>query len=172
MCLLITIISNFFNGMPGSRTPAAGLFQIALLPSLRAGWALYKPHPWGPTPRFLPPMCSYGQHAPSSSFQQDSALVAQFVSQRSDVSEEYTTWNDALSYESRPKKLTLGQLVYKEDVSAVTNERAPLLPKPSVTRITEAYEGSDDHSNHDRDYRHIFLDEVKTLSRYTLPVFG
>jgi len=48
-----------------------------------------------------------------------------------------------------------------------TDERSPLLPKPSpVSPITEADEG------HDSDYRRAFFDEVKTLSRYTLPVFG
>ena len=128
-------------------------------------------------------MCSYGQHAPSSSFQQDSALVAQFASQdhferdhhalaSSDIPEEFTAWNDTICYESRPKNPTLGRPMHKEDIINYTNERAPLLPKPSVSGINEAYEDSDDDSNHDRDYRRIFFNEVKTLARYTLPVFG
>ena len=62
--------------------------------------------------------------------------------------------------------------MHKEDVFSVTNERAPLLPKPSVSRINEAYEGFGDDSNHDHNYKRAFFDEVKTLSRYTLPVFG
>ena len=121
-------------------------------------------------------MSSYGQHAPSSSFQQDSALVAQFASQDrdapSDISEETAAWNDTIPYESRPKRPSIGLPVYKPESFTSTNERAPLLPKPSVPRITEAYEGSVDSSDQDFHYRHTFFDEVKTLARYTLPVFG
>ena len=129
-------------------------------------------------------MSSYGQHATSSSFQQDSALVAQFASQdqadrdrRSiapyDLPDEVAAWNDSLPYnQSRPKRPTLGRPVHKEDL---TNERAPLLPRPSVSRINETYEGGccDGHdSDHDFDYRRTFFHEVKTLAKYTLPVFG
>ena len=52
------------------------------------------------------------------------------------------------------------------------NERSPLLPKPSsVSPINETYEGHNG-PGHDSDYKRIFFDEVKTLARYTLPVFG
>ena len=128
-------------------------------------------------------MASYGQHAPSSSFQQDSALVARFASQDqaerdrralapSDLPEEFFAWNDTPSDGLRPNKPTLGRPMYQEDILSLTNERAPLLRKPSVSRINETYESSDDHSDHDHDYRRAFFDEVKTLARYTLPIFG
>ena len=128
-------------------------------------------------------MSSYGQRAPSSSFQQDSALVAQFASQDQverdhcslpppDVAEEFAAWNDTIPCESRPNKPTLGRPMHKEDAFTFANERAPLLSKPSISRINEVYEDSDDHSNHDLDYRRAFFEEVKTLARYTLPVFG
>ena len=124
-------------------------------------------------------MSSYGQRAPSSSFQQDSALVAQFASQldhrpsTSTAPEEVAAWNDAIPYEPRPKKPTMGQLSDKPDTHISTNERSPLLPKLSpVSPINETYEGSDSCLSHDFDYKRTFFDEVKTLSRYTLPVFG
>ena len=127
-------------------------------------------------------MSSYGQHAPSSSFQQDSALVAQFASQDhpagrdphpfapSDIPGD-VVWNDPVPYESRPKRLTIGNPVHKPEAHTSANERSPLLHRPSVSRISEAYEGGDG-SDHDFDYRRTFFDEVKTLARYTLPVFG
>jgi hypothetical protein len=128
-------------------------------------------------------MSSYGQHAPSSSFQQDSALVAQFASYdhperdprssaSSDIPEAAAAWNDSIPHERRPKRLTIGGSVYKPEAHASTNERSPLLRKPSVSRIREAYEGGDGRSDHDLDYRRTFFDEVKTLAKYTLPVFG
>ena len=128
-------------------------------------------------------MSSYGQHAPSTSFKQDSALVAQFASQdqaerdfRSRAPfndpEEVAVWNDTTPYESRPRKPTIGRPVLNENKLASTNERTPLVSKPSISRIHEAYEGSDGDSHHDFDYRRMFLDELKTLARYTLPVFG
>lgn len=128
-------------------------------------------------------MSSYGQHAPSSSFQQDSALVAQYASQvysereprsysHSDVPEEIAAWNDTTLYESRPKRLTIGLPVHKPEPPNATDERAPLLRKPSVSRINESYEGVDDPLSHDFDYKRVVIDEVKTLARYTLPVFG
>lgn len=128
-------------------------------------------------------MSSYGQRAPSSSFQQDSALVAQFASHEhaerdnripvsSAVPEELAAWNDTTYYQPRPKKLTIGRPVDKPETRPSTNERSPLLPNPcSVSPINETYEGHDRHV-HDSDYKRIFLDEVKTLARYTLPVFG
>lgn len=126
-------------------------------------------------------MSSYGQHAPSSSFQQDSALVAQFASHDyylegdprsftpSDTPEEVIAWNDS---ESRPQRLTIGRPTHKLEAPASTNERSPLLSKPSIPRITTTYKGGDGGSDHDFDYRRTFSDEVKTLARYTLPVFG
>ena len=128
-------------------------------------------------------MSSYGQHAPSSSFQQDSALVAKFASHDqlerdprpftpSDIPEEVTAWNDSFLHESRPKRLTIGPPVHKPEAYASANERVPLLHKPSVSRINETCEGGDHRSDHDFDYSRTFFDEVKTLSRYTLPVFG
>lgn len=129
-------------------------------------------------------MSSYGQHAPSSSFQQDSALVAQFASYDhpganprsfapSNIPEEAAAWNDSIPHESRPKRLTIGRPVHKPEFHASTNERSPLLRKPSVSRINETYEeGIVDRSGHDFDYKQTFFDEVKTLARYTLPVFG
>jgi len=126
-------------------------------------------------------MSSYGQHAPSSSFQQDSALVAQFASQDHPERDPHPSapsdiprnviWSDSVPYESRPKILTIGHPVHKPEAHTSTNERSPLLHKPSVSRISEAYEGGDG-SNHDFDYRRTFFDEVRTLARYTLPVFG
>ena len=128
-------------------------------------------------------MSSYGQHAPSSSFQQDSALVAQFASRDyaerdprplapSDIPEEVAAWNDTALHESRPSRLAIGQPVHKPEPYISANERSPLLQKPSVPRINETHESSHDGSGHDFDYRKIFFDEVKTLARYTLPVFG
>ena len=125
-------------------------------------------------------MSSYGQHAPSSSFQQDSALVAQFASYErdhrsiapSDISEEFAAWNDTIPYESRPNKPTIGRPMQKPETYTSTNERAPLIPKPPISRINETYEGGNDGSGHGSDYRRMFFDEVKTLARYTLPVFG
>ena len=128
-------------------------------------------------------MSSYGQHAPSSSFQQDPALVARFASQvpverehcslpATDVAEEFTVWNNTIPHESRPKKPTLGRPVHKEDTSTFANERTPLLSKPSISRINEAYEDCGGRSNHDLDYRRAFFEEVMTLARYTLPAFG
>jgi len=127
-------------------------------------------------------MSSYGQHAPSSSFQQDSALVAQFASRDhylegdprsftpSDIPDEVVAWNDS---ESRPKRLTIGRPTHKLEAPASTNERSPLLSKPSIPRITTTYKGGDSGSDHDFfDYKCAFSDEVKTLARYTLPVFG
>jgi len=123
-------------------------------------------------------MSSYGQRAPSSSFQQDSALVAQFASHEHaerdnhiPAPEEFAAWNDT-TYQPRPKKLTMGRRTDKPEARISANERSPLLPKPcSVSQINETYEGQDGRG-HDSDYRHTFFDEVKTLARYTLPVFG
>ena len=54
-----------------------------------------------------------------------------------------------------------------------TNERSPLLPNPSpVSPNNETYVEGDSCPSHDFDYKRTFFDEVKTLSRYTLPVFG
>lgn len=128
-------------------------------------------------------MSSYGQHAPSSSFQQDSALVAQYASQvyserdprscsHSDVPEEIAAWNDTTLYESRPKRLTIGLPVHKTEPPNSPDERSPLLRKPSVSRIDESHESVDDRLSHDFDYKRLVFDEVKTLARYTLPVFG
>jgi hypothetical protein len=128
-------------------------------------------------------MSSYGQHAPSTSFQQDSALVARFASgdltERDTRShapfndpEEVSAWNDTIPYESRPRRPTLGRPAYTENKITSTNERTPLVSKSSVSRIHEAYEGIDEDSHHDFDYRRIFFEELKSLSRYTLPVFG
>ena len=128
-------------------------------------------------------MSSYGQHAPSSSFQQDSALVAQFASYDyaerdnrplppSDIPEEAAAWNDTTYYESRPKRPTIARPAYKPDARISTNEHSPLLPKSSVSQINEPHQGGDHGPGHDLDYRHLFFDEVKTLARYTLPVFG
>ena len=128
-------------------------------------------------------MSSYGQRAPSSSFQQGSALVAQFASYDnaerdyhnstpSDIPEEAAAWNDTTYYESRPKKPTMGRPMYKPEIHVSTNERSLLLPKSTVSPINETYEGGDDGPGHGLDYRRIFFDEVKTLARYTLPVFG
>ena len=128
-------------------------------------------------------MSSYGQHAPSSSFQQDSALVAQFVSHDlperdpralapSDIPEEVAFWNDSIPHEPRPKRLTIGPPIHKPEAHTSTNESSPLLRKPSISRITETYEGGDGGSDHNFDYRRTFFEEVKTLARYTLPVFG
>ena len=119
-------------------------------------------------------MSSYGQHATSFSFQQDSALVAQFASHDhperalapSDTPEEVAAWNDIAHHESRPKKPTIGRPMYKPEAIS-TNERSPLLPRLPVPKISEGG-GSD----HDFDYKRTFLSEVKTLARYTLPVFG
>lgn len=128
-------------------------------------------------------MSSYGQRAPSSSFQQDSALVAQFASHEhaerdnrtpasSAVPEELAAWNDTTYYQPRPKKLTMGRPMDKPEARPSTNERSPLLPNPCpVSPINETYEGHD-RPGHGSDYKRIFFDEVKTLSRYTLPVFG
>ena len=49
------------------------------------------------------------------------------------------------------------------------HERSALLPRPySVSPISDCHPGP----GHDSDYRRAFLDEVKTLVGYTLPVFG
>jgi hypothetical protein len=141
-----------------------------------------------PTARFLSlqrsdAMSSYGQHAPSSSFQQDSALVAQYASHvyserdprpypHSDVPEEIAAWNDSTLHESRPKRLTIGLPVRRPDSPGLSHERSPLLRKPSVSRINESYESVDGRSSHDFDYKRTFLDEINTLAKYTLPVFG
>jgi len=128
-------------------------------------------------------MDSYGQHAPSSSLQQDSALVAQFDLHDhagrdrrslapSDTHEEADAWNDTIPDESRLEKPAIGWSVHKPESHASTNERAPLLPRPSISRINGTCKGGDDGSDHDFDYRRAFFDEVKTLARYTLPVFG
>jgi hypothetical protein len=123
-------------------------------------------------------MSSYGQHATSFSFQQDSALVAQFASHDhperalapSDTPEEAAAWNDTTHYESRPKKPTIGKSMHKPEAIS-TNERSPLLPKLSIPRISETCEGSSS-SDHDLGYKRTLLNEVKILARYTLPVFG
>ena len=124
-------------------------------------------------------MSSYGQPAPWSSLQQDSALVAQFASydyaerdHRSlPPSEEVAAWNDTLiPQKSRPMKPTIGRPMDKPEIRTSVNERAPLLPKPSISRIDETHKGG--HDGPDLDYRRAFFDEVKTLARYTLPVFG
>ena len=125
-------------------------------------------------------MSSYGQHAPSSSFQQDSALVAQFASCErdnrsiapSDIPEVVDAWNDTIPNESRPKKPTIGRPMHKPEIYTSTDERAPLIYKPSISRINETYEGGDNGLGHGSDYRRAIFDEVKILARYTLPVFG
>jgi len=128
-------------------------------------------------------MSSYGQHAPSSSLQQDSALVAQFASHDhterdhcplspSDIHEEAAAWNDSIPHKSRPMKPTIGRPMDKPEIHISTNERAPLLSKPSISRIDETHKGGDDGPAHDLDYKCAFFDEVKTLAGYTLPVFG
>ena len=125
-------------------------------------------------------MSSYGQHPPSSSFQQDSALVAQFASHDSHPerdphpfapSDIPGVWNDSAPRESRPKRPTIENPIHKPEVHTSANECSPLLHKPSISRINETYEGGDG-SDRSFDYRQTFLDEVKTLARYTLPVFG
>ena len=124
-------------------------------------------------------MSSYGQHAPSSSFQQDSALVAQFASHDHPESDPHpfapsdipAVWNDSVPRESRPKRLTIGRPIHKQEAHTPTNECSPLLHKPPISPISETSEG-DDGSDRGFDYRRTFLDEVKTLARYTLPVFG
>jgi len=60
----------------------------------------------------------------------------------------------------------------KPETCVSTNECSPLLPKPCpVSPINGTYE---DHRGPGgaSDYKRIFFDEVKTLARYTLPVFG
>ena len=105
-------------------------------------------------------------------------MVAQFASydhsERDPPSDtiEVTAWDDTITYESRPKKPTIGGPVVKQESHNPSTERSPLLSKTSVARISEAYEGSDDGYGHDVGYRRILFDEVKTLARYTLPVFG
>ena len=135
------------------------------------------------TDRFSPPesnsMSSYGQHV-TSSFQQDSALVAQFSSydhadprnprsiNPSDITEETSAWNDTIPHEPRPRRLTIGRPMYKSEPNSSANELSPLLLKPIVTRINKA----DDGAGHPFDYRTVFFNEVKTLAFYALPVFG
>ena len=124
-------------------------------------------------------MSSYGQHTTSSSFQRDSALVAQFASYDhadrnprplapSYITEEIAAWNDTIPHEPRPKRPTIGQLVCKSETISSPSERSPLLHKSTVSRINEG----DGDSGHGFDYRTLFFKEVKTLAFYTLPVFG
>ena len=123
-------------------------------------------------------MSSYGQHATSFSFQQDSALVAQFASHDhpegtlapSDTPEEAAAWNDTTHYESRPKKPTIGKSMHKPE-AICANERSPLLPKLSIPRISETCEGGGS-LDQDLGYKRAFLSEIKTLAKNTLPVVG
>jgi len=66
----------------------------------------------------------------------------------------------------------MGRPDEKPETRISTNECSPLLPKPySVSPINETYEGLKGLGR-DSDYGPAFFGEVKTLARYTLPVFG
>jgi len=57
----------------------------------------------------------------------------------------------------------------KPETCISIDERSPLFPKPcSVSSIDEGH----DRPGHDSDYIRTFSNEVKTLARCTLPVFG
>ena len=124
-------------------------------------------------------MSSYGQRASPSSFQQDSTLVAQFTSHDHPERDPHPfapsdipgVWNDSVPCESRSKGLTIGRPIHQPEAYTSTNECSPLLHNPPISPIGETY-GGGDGSGRGFDYRRTFLDEVKTLARYTLPVFG
>lgn len=110
-------------------------------------------------------MSSYGHHTTASSFPADSGLLAA-ARNGTDEHDDDALDDSTRSNDMRPSNPSMASVKRKSSAISLSHERTPLL-SPSVPTIRE-----DIRERNDSDRFAVYFEELRILSKYTLPVFG
>jgi hypothetical protein len=115
-------------------------------------------------------MSSYGHHT-TSSYPSDYGLLAAARAATGDEDTLNETLDDS-SRSNRPRNPSMSAVQRKNSAMSLAHERTPLLA-PAVPRIHEEVRPTGCYDSSGLSARFaVYLEELKIISKYTLPVFG